>query len=125
MHFAQVVYVYSSAPWQFEVGGVVEKGEGLGGSRGRGFLRTEKKACCGVKEVRGGKRTIPSEQAAQCHREECRQQEVGDSVEVERREGHHSNGQGERPPGGQGEEFTARDQETGVEVKTRMEAVSE
>lgn len=61
-----------------------------------------------------------SQQAAQPHREERCQKEVGDSVEVERREGHHGNGQGEGTPRGQMEEFTAGDQET-VKVKTRTE----
>lgn len=61
--------------------------------------------------VGGGQRTIPSEQAAQPHWEERCQQEVADSVEVERREGHHGNGQREGTPGGQMEEFTAGKQE--------------
>lgn len=87
----------------------------------RGLLTTENKVCGGMEEAQDRKTTIPSDQAAQRHREECRQQKVGDSVEVEWREGHHDNGQGEGPPRGQGEEFTARDQETGVEVKARME----
>lgn len=63
------------------------------------------------------KSTIPSEQAAQPHWQERCQQEVGDSVEVERREGHHGNSQGKGTPGGQVKEFTAKDQETGVKIK--------
>ncbi len=56
---------------------------------------------------------IPSEQTAQGQRSECCQQEVCDSVEVERSEGHHGDGQGEREEGCQREEFTERDKEEG------------
>lgn len=54
---------------------------------------------------------IPSERTAQGQRDECRQQEVSDSVEVKGREGHHGNGQGQREAGGQRQEFAERDQE--------------
>lgn len=49
---------------------------------------------------------IPSEQTAQGQRDECCQQEIGDSVEVEWREGHHGDGQGERKAGYQRQKFT-------------------
>lgn len=42
---------------------------------------------------------ILSEQTTQGQRYECRQQEIGDSVEVEWREGHHGDGQREREAG--------------------------
>lgn len=54
---------------------------------------------------------IPSERTAQGQRDECRQQEVSDSVEVKWREGHHGNGQGQREAGSQRQEFAERDQE--------------
>lgn len=54
-------------------------------------------------------RQIPSEQTTRGQRDERRQQEVGDSVEVEWREGHHGDGQGEREPGCQRQEFTEGD----------------
>lgn len=44
---------------------------------------------------------VLSEETAQGQRDEWRQQEVGDSVEVKRRESHHDDGQGEREAGGQ------------------------
>lgn len=56
-------------------------------------------------------RQIPSEQTTQSHWDECCQQEVGDSVEVERRVGHCGDGQGEREAGCQRQEFTGRDEE--------------
>lgn len=56
-------------------------------------------------------RPIPSEQTARGQRDECRQQEVGDSVEVERREGHCGDGQGEREAGGQRQQLTAKEWE--------------
>lgn len=49
---------------------------------------------------------VPSEQATQGQRDECRHQEVGDSVEVEWREGHQGDGQGEGEAGRQRQEFT-------------------
>lgn len=49
---------------------------------------------------------IPSEQTAQGQGRQCRQQEVGDSVEMQWTEGRHGDGQGERETGGQGEDFT-------------------
>lgn len=49
---------------------------------------------------------IPSEETTQGQRDECCQQEVGDSVEVKWREGHHGDGQREREAGGQRQEFT-------------------
>lgn len=51
---------------------------------------------------------IPSEQTAQGQGRQCRQQEVGDSVEMQWTEGHHGDGQGERQTGGQSEEVTGR-----------------
>lgn len=54
---------------------------------------------------------IPSEQTTQGQGDERRQQEVGDSVQVEWREGHHGDGQGEGEAGGQRQEFTGRDEE--------------
>lgn len=54
---------------------------------------------------------IPSEKTTQGQRDECCQQKVGDSVEVEWREGHHGDGQGEREAGCQRQEFTERDEE--------------
>lgn len=54
---------------------------------------------------------VPSEQTTQGQGDERRQQEVGDSVEVERREGHHGDGQGEREAGSHMKEFTGRDAE--------------
>lgn len=74
-----------------------------------------------MEEVWGGQKMIPSEQAAQPHWEERCHQKVGDSVEVEWREGHNGNGQGEGTPGGQMEQFTAENQETRMKLKTRME----
>lgn len=53
---------------------------------------------------------IPSEQTTQGQWDERRQQEVGDSVEVERREGHCGDGQREREAGRQRQEFTGRDE---------------
>lgn len=50
---------------------------------------------------------IPSEQTTQPHREECCHHKVGDSIQVERREGHNGHSQWEGTPGGQMEEFTA------------------
>lgn len=92
---------------------------GFSSSSRCGFLMAEKKACSGV-EVWDGQKTIPSEQAAQPHREKRCHQKVGDSIEVERREGHNGHGQGERTPGGQMEELTAGNQETRVKLKTRL-----
>ena len=54
---------------------------------------------------------VPSEQTTQGQGDERRQQEVGDSVEVERREGHHGDGQGEGEAGSHMKEFTGRDEE--------------
>ncbi len=54
---------------------------------------------------------IPSEKTTQGKRGECCQQEMGNSVEVEWREGHHGDGQGEREAGCQRQEFTERDEE--------------
>lgn len=51
---------------------------------------------------------ITSEQTAQGQGRQCRQQEVGDSVEMQWTEGHHGDGQWERETGGQSEEFTGR-----------------
>lgn len=51
---------------------------------------------------------IPSEQTTQGQGRQCREQEVGDSVEVQWTEGHHGDGQREREAGGQSEEFTGR-----------------
>lgn len=58
-------------------------------------------------------RQIPSEQTTRGQGDECRQQEVGHSVEVEWREGHHGDGQGEREEGCQRQEFTERDEGEG------------
>lgn len=60
---------------------------------------------------------VPSEQTTQGQGDERRQQEVGDSVEVERREGHHGDGQGEREAGSHMKEFTGRDEE-GVKAES-------
>lgn len=49
---------------------------------------------------------VLSEETAQGQWDEWRQQEVGDSVEVKRRESHHDDGQGEREAGGQRQQFT-------------------
>lgn len=54
---------------------------------------------------------IPSERTTQGQRDECRQQEVSDSVEVKWREGHHGNGQGQGEAGSERQEFTERVQE--------------
>lgn len=53
----------------------------------------------------------PSEQATRRQRDESQQQEVGDSVKVKRREGHHGDGQGQREAGSQRQEFTGKDQD--------------
>lgn len=58
-----------------------------------------------LRVVRG---EIPSEEATQGQRDERRRQEVGDPVEVERREGHCGDGQGQREAGSQRQEFTGR-----------------
>lgn len=52
---------------------------------------------------------IPSEQTTQGQGRQGRQQEVGDSVEMQWTEGHHGDGQWERETGRQREEFTGRD----------------
>lgn len=52
---------------------------------------------------------IPSEQTTQGQGRQARQQEVGDSVEMQWTEGHHGDGQWERETGRQREEFTGRD----------------
>lgn len=54
---------------------------------------------------------VLSEETAQGQRDEWRQQEVGDSVEVKRRESHHDDGQGEREAGGQRQQFTEKHEE--------------
>lgn len=56
-------------------------------------------------------RQIPSEQDTRGQRDQRRQQEVADSVEVEGREGHHGDGHRERDAGCQRQEFTERDEE--------------
>ena len=56
-------------------------------------------------------RRIPSEQNTRGQRDQRRQQEVADSVEVEWREGHHGDGHRERDAGCQRQEFTERDEE--------------
>lgn len=62
---------------------------------------------------------IPSEQTTQGQRDERHRQEVGDSVEVEWREGHCGDGQGQREAGGQRQEFTGRG---GAEVEAESRA---
>lgn len=57
-------------------------------------------------EMRADTSQIPSEQTTQSQRDECCQQEVGDSVEVEWREDHHGDGQGQREAGRHRQEFT-------------------
>lgn len=54
---------------------------------------------------------VPSEQSTQGQGRQSRQQEVGYSVEMQRTEGHHGDGQWERETGRQWEESTGRDQE--------------
>lgn len=54
---------------------------------------------------------IPSEETTQGQGRQCRQQEVGDSVEMQWTEGHHGDGQWQRETGGQREEFTGRGEE--------------
>lgn len=61
---------------------------------------------------------IPSEQTAQGQGRQGRQQEVGDSVEMQWTEGHHGDGQWERETGGQREEFTKKRGEGDVDLKT-------
>lgn len=51
---------------------------------------------------------IPSEQTAQGQGRQCRQQEGGDSVEMQWTEGRHGDGQRERETRGQSEELTGR-----------------
>lgn len=54
---------------------------------------------------------IPSEQSTQGQGRQCRQQEVGDPVEMQWTDGHHGDGQWERETGRQREELTGRDEE--------------
>lgn len=56
---------------------------------------------------------MPPEQTTQGQGRQRRQQEVGDSVEMQWTEGHHGDGQWEREAGRQRQEFTGRDEEGG------------
>lgn len=75
------MYVYGSAPWHW-------------GS----LYMTERLVMA----------EIPSEQTTQGQGRQGRQQEVGDSVEMQWAEGRHGDGQREREAGGQSEEFAGR-----------------
>lgn len=99
------MYVYGSAPWQL----------------GRPLSEVRERLV--VVEVWSENSQIPSEQATRGQWDERRQQEVGDSVEVERSEGHGGDGQRERQAGRQRQQFTGRD-EAEVSAQKRRQDTS-